>query len=342
MAYPDRTTAELLNELPHLGYNRALAEAKAGRLVAARDMLVFVLQLDAAFVPALVLLGKVHAQLGDMHQAITRWEVALAIDADDSAARAGIEKATSILDRAARNSRLTLVLGIVALGILVLLGSQIPRSYRSLTRPAEGQVATAIQASWAANPSLSGADLEAVASDGVISLVGNAPTSAHKQLAVALATKQAAELYGVDGSEIAVQSLSRLANICLEANEDWLRELKVQQTGGELALGGLAPTQADRDWIVALAKAFAGSDKVNAEALDVVSPVEVVFANTDTLWKLAKRFYGDGNRWPDIYAANPHLPRNPRNIPTGIRVKVVLDPGGPIPAFLKEHRASKE
>ena len=37
----------------------------------------------------------------------------------------------------------------------------------------------------------------------------------------------------------------------------------------------------------------------------------------DTLWGIAKRFYGNGGKWHDIQAANPDVTRNPRRIYAG-------------------------
>ena len=43
-------------------------------------------------------------------------------------------------------------------------------------------------------------------------------------------------------------------------------------------------------------------------------------ARGDCLWLLAKRFYGDGRRWVDIYAANAFQIRNPSLIRVGMEL----------------------
>lgn len=59
------------------GYNAALADAVDGRHAAARDELRWVLADNARHVPALVLLGKVHARLGADTDARAAWQRAL-------------------------------------------------------------------------------------------------------------------------------------------------------------------------------------------------------------------------------------------------------------------------
>lgn len=59
------------------GYNSALAQAVASHHVAARDELRWVLADNARHVPALVLLGKVHARLGAEADARAAWQRAL-------------------------------------------------------------------------------------------------------------------------------------------------------------------------------------------------------------------------------------------------------------------------
>ncbi|HZZ98446.1 MAG TPA: LysM peptidoglycan-binding domain-containing protein [Candidatus Saccharimonadia bacterium] len=42
----------------------------------------------------------------------------------------------------------------------------------------------------------------------------------------------------------------------------------------------------------------------------------------DTLWKLAQRFYGDGNKWTKIYNANKNEIRNPNGLEKGLTLTI--------------------
>lgn len=42
----------------------------------------------------------------------------------------------------------------------------------------------------------------------------------------------------------------------------------------------------------------------------------------DSLWKIAKKFYGDGSRWKEIYNANTSVISNPNVIKTGLTITI--------------------
>lgn len=51
--------------------------------------------------------------------------------------------------------------------------------------------------------------------------------------------------------------------------------------------------------------------------------------DTDTLWDIAVRFYGDGNRWPEIYKVNQAaIGANPNVIHGGIQLTIPNSSGG--------------
>lgn len=57
--------------------------------------------------------------------------------------------------------------------------------------------------------------------------------------------------------------------------------------------------------------------ETNVRPVDTTPATNVQYytvVSGDCLWKIAKKFYGDGNRWPDIYNANRDKIKNPNLI----------------------------
>ncbi len=53
-----------------------------------------------------------------------------------------------------------------------------------------------------------------------------------------------------------------------------------------------------------------------------VSGSSYTVINDDTLWKIAKKFYGDGSRWKEIYNANTSVISNPNIIKAGMNLVI--------------------
>ncbi len=45
----------------------------------------------------------------------------------------------------------------------------------------------------------------------------------------------------------------------------------------------------------------------------------------DTLWKIAQKYYGDGNRWKKIYEDNKEVIKDPDLIYPGQKIRIVLE-----------------
>ena len=79
---------------------------------------------------------------------------------------------------------------------------------------------------------------------------------------------------------------------------------------GEITLTGVAATRTDYEKAALMAGNVMGISKVNNQMTVAPQPVPEPESQTyeikkgDTLWAIAKHYYGDGNRYPDIVAAN--------------------------------------
>ncbi len=69
--------------------------------------------------------------------------------------------------------------------------------------------------------------------------------------------------------------------------------------------------------------------------------VRYIPENRDCLWKIAKRYYGDGKKWPVIHEANRDRIRNPHLIYPGWQLKIPLEGAEQKKSSAKEEKAPK-
>jgi len=68
----------------------------------------------------------------------------------------------------------------------------------------------------------------------------------------------------------------------------------------------------------------------NVEAADLTAPEEEQISETqyyeiqkgDSLWKIAQKFYADGNKYPDIFEANKEVIKDPDLIFPGQKIRI--------------------
>lgn len=99
-----------------------------------------------------------------------------------------------------------------------------------------------------------------------------------------------------------------------------IENLKVQVEHDEATVGGVAESQADREKAVLVTGNTRGIAKVN-DQIEVKAPEpEATFYTVksgDNLSKIAKQFYGDANRYPEIFEANKPMLEHPDKIYPG-------------------------
>jgi len=102
-------------------------------------------------------------------------------------------------------------------------------------------------------------------------------------------------------------------------------ELGIRADGEKVTVTGNVDTQANREKIVLLVGNVEGVGSVD-DQLKVATPeAEATFYEVksgDSLSKIAKHFYGDANKYPQIFEANKPMLKDPDEIYPGQRLRI--------------------
>jgi len=97
-------------------------------------------------------------------------------------------------------------------------------------------------------------------------------------------------------------------------------QVDVSVEGDKVVLQGQAPSQEIKEKIVLAAGNVAGVATVEESIATPAEEPAAVFhtvAKGDTLWAIAKKHYGDGNKYPAIFEANKPMLSDPDKIYPG-------------------------
>lgn len=111
---------------------------------------------------------------------------------------------------------------------------------------------------------------------------------------------------------------------------DRVENLRVDYDDGTVTLSGTVASEAAKQKAVLLAGNIKGVEKVDDEGLTVKqapAPEEPRFVfytiqSGDSLSKIAKRFYGDANKWNTLFEANREVIEDPDLIYPGQQIRV--------------------
>lgn len=116
----------------------------------------------------------------------------------------------------------------------------------------------------------------------------------------------------------------------IEANNPGVQPLNVTFDDGAVTLSGFAKTQEAKEKAILMAGNIAGVETVNADALDVTEPPAAVpvqvqyytIQKGDTLYAVAKEFYGNGMKYPQIFEANREVIEDADKIYPGQKIRI--------------------
>ncbi len=140
------------------------------------------------------------------------------------------------------------------------------------------------------------------------------------------------KLFGVSEAEAAVPTDPAVLSKRATALENEIKSLglhveglKVKVDGDTAHVHGTAQTQAEREKVVLALGNVEGIAKVN-DGMQVASPSTESRFHTvqkgDTLSKIAKEFYGDANKYQQIFEANKPMLSHPDKIYPGQKLRI--------------------
>ena len=116
----------------------------------------------------------------------------------------------------------------------------------------------------------------------------------------------------------------------IEANNPGVMPINVNFDDGVVTLSGMAKTLEAKEKAVLMAGNIAGVETVNADAIDVTEPPVAdapqvqyyTIQKGDTLYAVAKEFYGDGMKYPQIFEANREVIEDADKIYPGQKIRI--------------------
>ena len=112
----------------------------------------------------------------------------------------------------------------------------------------------------------------------------------------------------------------------IAADNPGVTGLLVELKDGVASLFGKAEDSAAVEKAVLMAGNVMGVKEVKADGIEGAAPSEEVVYHViqkgDTLWALAKKHYGDGNKYPLIFEANREVIKDPDLIFVGQKIRI--------------------
>ena len=105
-----------------------------------------------------------------------------------------------------------------------------------------------------------------------------------------------------------------------------IRDLEVEYRDGRVKLSGVSESQAAREKAILLAGNIKGVESVDGDDLTFPQDAEPVEFYTvkrgDSLSRIARAFYGDAMRYPEIFEANLEVIKDPDLIYPGQKLRI--------------------
>ena len=109
---------------------------------------------------------------------------------------------------------------------------------------------------------------------------------------------------------------------------DHVKSIEAKVDDGVVTLTGVCDSQDTIEKVILLAGNIEGVESVNGDGLKVESGEAggesefYTIVKGDSLWKIAKKYYGDGNKYPVLFEANREVIKDPDLIYPGQVIRV--------------------
>lgn len=117
----------------------------------------------------------------------------------------------------------------------------------------------------------------------------------------------------------------------IEEDNPGMEQLEVAYNeDGNVSISGVAKDEEALQKAALMAGNVEGVSNVDVSGVEVVEKKEVrveiyEIQKGDSLWKIAQKFYGDGNKWKKIYEDNKEVIKDPDLIYPGQKIRIVLE-----------------
>ncbi len=121
----------------------------------------------------------------------------------------------------------------------------------------------------------------------------------------------------------------------IEDNNPGVDNLKVEVNDGVATLSGEAESAEALEKAILMAGNVEGVSEVKVEdvsapAIEEAEDAYYEIQSGDTLWAIASKHLGDGNRYPEIFEANREVIQDPDLIFPGQKIRIPKDSGGQV------------
>jgi len=134
------------------------------------------------------------------------------------------------------------------------------------------------------------------------------------------------KIFGSDDNE---EDASKKLTTHIEEDNPGIKNLQVEVVDGVATIRGETEDPSALEKAILMAGNAMGIEEVRAD--EVSSPVQTIevqyyeIQKGDTLWKIAKAFYDDGNKYKKIFEANREVIQDADKIFPGQKIRIPMD-----------------